>query len=98
MVQKKQKHVPERTCIGCRSVKPKKELIRLVKLESGEIEIDITGKMKGRGTYLCNKIKCQEAGLKKKRIETTLHTKVSDENINGLIERLRSLMTEISDN
>ena len=57
------KHVPQRTCIGCREIRPKRELIRVVRTESG-VEIDPTGKKSGRGTYLCKTKSCWDAALK----------------------------------
>ncbi|MFC2064593.1 YlxR family protein [Chloroflexota bacterium] len=57
------RHVPQRTCIGCRSVLSKRELIRLVRRPDG-IEIDPTSKLAGRGAYLHNKRSCWEKGLK----------------------------------
>ena len=47
------KRLPQRTCLGCNEKKDKKDLIRIVKNKNGEIYIDITGKMEGRGTYFC---------------------------------------------
>lgn len=51
------KKIPMRMCTGCREMKPKKELIRVVKTVEGEIKFDATGKLNGRGAYIC---KCQE--------------------------------------
>jgi len=57
------KHTPQRTCVGCQRVLPKRELIRLVRRPSS-VEIDLTGKMDGRGAYLHNQRSCWEKGLK----------------------------------
>ncbi|MBN2677970.1 MAG: YlxR family protein [Anaerolineaceae bacterium] len=57
------KHIPQRTCVGCRKTLPKRSLIRLVRTEDG-ILIDPTGKMPGRGAYLHNLRSCWEAGIK----------------------------------
>ena len=59
--------LPERTCMGCNGKKPKKELIRIVKNKEGEINIDRTGKMQGRGAYICDNIECLEKLIKTKR-------------------------------
>jgi predicted RNA-binding protein YlxR (DUF448 family) len=57
------KHVPQRTCVGCREVLSKRTLIRIVRTDSG-VKIDPTGKLAGRGAYLHNKRSCWERGLK----------------------------------
>ena len=67
---KRTKHVPERSCISCRSKGPKSELIRIVRAADGGVEIDSRGRMAGRGAYLCRRRECWEAGLKRKRVET----------------------------
>ena len=63
-----EKKVPMRTCIACRSEKPKKELIRIVKSKEGVFSIDKTGKLNGRGAYLCDCKECAEKIIKKKFI------------------------------
>lgn len=60
---RRQKHVPQRTCVGCRQVLPKRTLIRIVRTAEG-VQIDPTGKMAGRGAYLHNRRTCWEQGLK----------------------------------
>jgi predicted RNA-binding protein YlxR (DUF448 family) len=59
----KRKHIPQRTCVGCRTVLPKRSLIRIVRGPTG-VQIDPTGKMVGRGAYLHNLRSCWERGLK----------------------------------
>jgi uncharacterized protein len=59
----KQKHIPQRTCVGCHEVEPKRSLIRIVRGLSG-VEIDLTGKRSGRGAYLHDQRSCWEKGLK----------------------------------
>ena len=60
---KRPKHIPQRTCVGCRSILPKRSLIRLVCRPEG-VQIDPTGKLAGRGAYLHNSRPCWEKGLK----------------------------------
>ena len=82
------KRQPQRTCMGCNEKKDKKELIRIVKNKENQINIDKTGKMEGRGAYLCEDIKCLEKVIKSKRLEKTLDMKISDEiyeNLRGVI-------------
>jgi uncharacterized protein len=60
---KRVKHVPQRTCVGCRTVIPKRQLIRIVRSLDG-VQVDLTGKLAGRGAYLHNRHSCWEQGLK----------------------------------
>lgn len=73
------KHIPQRTCVGCRQVRPKRELIRIVRTAEGAVEVDPTGKRSGRGTYLCKAKACWEAGLKRERMNHTLRVKIDPE-------------------
>lgn len=69
---KKGKHVPERTCIGCYQKKQKREMIRIVRTSYDVVKIDTSGKMPGRGAYLCRMQDCWDTSFKKKRIEHAL--------------------------
>lgn len=82
------KKIPLRTCMGCNEKRPKKELIRIVKPKDGNVEIDKTGKMEGRGAYICNNIECLDKVIKTKRLERTLDIQISEEtykNLRGVI-------------
>ncbi len=81
------KHIPQRTCVACRQVKAKRELIRLVRITDRRVEIDSSGKKAGRGTYLCPTPECWEAGLKSGRIEYTLRATLTPENQEQLIKQ-----------
>src|SRR5690242_21128045 len=63
------RHVPQRTCIVCRQVRPKRELIRVVRTPAGHVELDPTGKKSGRGAYLCARRSCWEPALRKGKLE-----------------------------
>ena len=80
------KHIPQRTCVACRKVKAKRELIRLVRISNGSVEVDTTGKKAGRGAYLCQTPECWETGLKSGRLEYTLRTTLDQKNREQLIE------------
>ena len=83
-----QKKQPQRTCMGCNQKKDKKDLIRIVKNKQNEINVDKTGKMQGRGAYICNDINCLEKVIKNKRLEKALETKITQEiyeNVRGVI-------------
>jgi predicted RNA-binding protein YlxR (DUF448 family) len=66
------KHVPQRTCVACRTVDAKRGMLRLVRTPEGQIEIDETGKKGGRGAYLCRVRDCWESGLTKKGLDRAL--------------------------
>ena len=68
--------LPQRTCVACRTTRPKRELIRLVRLASGQVEIDPTGKQSGRGAYLCAAASCWELGVKGGRLARALRSEV----------------------
>ena len=70
------KNIPNRTCIGCNEIKPKKELIRIVKNKEGNIFVDKTGKANGRGAYLCDNIECLEKAIKTKKLERTFEVTI----------------------
>lgn len=65
----KQKKIPMRMCIGCREMKPKSELIRIVQPKDGEAAKDPTGKAHGRGSYLCPNMDCLNAARKSKAVK-----------------------------
>lgn len=75
----KVKKIPQRMCTGCMEMKPKKELIRIVKNKDGEVSIDVTGKKPGRGAYICRNIDCLGKAVKQKRLEKNLEKKIDDE-------------------
>ncbi len=75
----KVKKIPQRMCTGCMEMKPKKELIRVVKNKEGEVSIDVTGKKPGRGAYICRNIDCLEKAVKQKMLEKNLEKKIDDE-------------------
>ena len=79
------KHIPQRTCVACRKVKAKQELIRLVRTSDRSVEIDISGKKAGRGAYLCRARECWEAGVKNGRLEHALQTTLTPDNQEQLI-------------
>lgn len=84
----KVKKIPQRMCTGCMEMKPKKELIRVVKNKENEISIDLHGKKPGRGAYICRNIQCLEKAVKTKRLERNLETKINDEIYDKLKEEI----------
>jgi predicted RNA-binding protein YlxR (DUF448 family) len=79
--QPKAKKVPQRMCVGCGEMKPKKELLRVVRTPDGVIEFDASpsGKKSGRGAYLCPSRECLEKAVKGKKLERALGHPISDE-------------------
>lgn len=73
------KKIPQRTCIGCNLKKDKKDLIRIVKNKDGEINVDLTGKMDGRGTYICKSEDCLNKAIKSKRISKSFEIEISED-------------------
>ena len=84
------KRQPQRTCMGCNVKKDKKEFIRIVKNKENEINIDKTGKMEGRGAYICDNIECLEKLIKTKRLEKVFDMKISEE----IYESLRGVILD----
>ena len=78
------KKMPQRTCMGCNEKKDKNELIRIVKNKNNNLNIDKTGKLQGRGAYICNNISCLEKVIKSYRLERVLETKISEDVYNEL--------------
>ncbi len=75
----KRKRVPLRMCLGCREMKPKKELIRIVRNKENEVSVDLVGKKPGRGAYICKAEACFEKARKSKGLERALETPISEE-------------------
>ena len=73
------KKIPMRKCTGCGEMKPKKELVRVVKSPEGEISLDLTGKKNGSGAYVCKDAACLKKAQKAKRIERAFDCAIPDE-------------------
>lgn len=86
----KVRKTPQRMCVGCQEMKPKKELIRIVRTPQESIEIDSTGKRSGRGAYICPRIECLQRAGKEKRLEKALQRQISKEIYRLLAERLET--------
>lgn len=86
----KTRKVPLRMCIGCREMKPKKELLRIVKTPEGVLEFDPTSKKNGRGAYLCTKIECLSKATKHHGFEKTFDLKPSEEMLSEIERQLNS--------
>lgn len=83
--------IPLRKCVGCGEMKPKKELIRVLRTEEGEFVLDVTGKKNGRGAYICNSKECFAKAAKSKGLERSFKQAIPAE----VYERLEKEMSEI---
>ncbi|MGN0980933.1 MAG: RNase P modulator RnpM [Candidatus Avoscillospira sp.] len=83
-----QKKIPMRQCVGCREMKPKKELIRVVKSPEGAISLDFRGKAPGRGAYLCPDPACLKRAIKSKALERTFEIPIPQEIYDGLLAKM----------
>jgi predicted RNA-binding protein YlxR (DUF448 family) len=79
----KQKHIPQRTCVGCRTVQAKRSMVRVVRTTQG-VQIDTTGKLAGRGAYLHQTRTCWERGLKG-ALASALKTEITPDDFERLI-------------
>ena len=85
-----EKKTPMRQCLGCREMKPKSELLRVVRMTDGNVQLDLKGKLPGRGAYLCS-IQCMEKAIKARSLERMLGVSVPK----SIYE---SLQTELEEN
>ena len=83
-----EKKIPMRQCLGCREMKPKKELIRVVRSPEGEISLDFRGKASGRGAYVCPDPRCLKKAIKARALERAFSAQIPQE----IYERLESQM------
>ncbi|MCQ6265832.1 YlxR family protein [Fictibacillus sp. WQ 8-8] len=75
----KTRKIPMRKCVACQEMKPKKELVRVVRSPEGEVFVDRTGKKSGRGAYLCNQASCFALAKKKGSLSNQLKAPVTDD-------------------
>jgi len=90
-VRTKPRHVPQRTCVGCRETDAKREFVRVVHTPMRTVEVDPTGKKSGRGAYLCRRPECWQAALKKDRLGHALRTTLSEADRAALLEYAEGL-------
>lgn len=83
-----------RMCLGCQEMKPKKELIRVVKNKENEITVDFTGKKAGRGAYICKNVECFQKARKARRFERAFETLISEEVYSALENELEEVNDE----
>ncbi|MBQ3725193.1 MAG: YlxR family protein [Oscillospiraceae bacterium] len=84
------KKIPQRQCVGCRTMKDKKSLLRLVKTPEGEILLDATGKKSGRGAYVCPDSECLKKARKSRALERVLETAIPDQVYEALVQQMEA--------
>lgn len=87
----KPKKIPMRMCVGCREMKEKRELIRIVRTPEGEILLDPTGKRSGRGAYVCRQAECLRRAIRQKQLERQLETTLTSEITEALTSEMERL-------
>ncbi len=84
-----QRRIPLRQCGGCGEMKPKSELVRVVRSPEGEISLDLTGKKNGRGSYICRSAACFNMAVKRKSFERAFSQKLSEEVLIAIEKELK---------
>ena len=87
------KKIPMRMCVGCREMKPKAELIRVVRSPEGEVSLDPGGKKSGRGAYVCKNADCLKRAIRQKQLERQLDVTLPAE----AVEALTAAMAELGE-
>ena len=82
------KKKPQRTCLGCREVRNKNELVRIVRTPSGEVILDGTGRASGRGAYICRSAECLKKAVRSKALNRALKVDIPDELLKRLEEEI----------
>ena len=85
-----QKKIPMRQCVGCREMKAKKELVRVVRSPEGEISLDFRGKAPGRGAYVCPQAECRRRAIKSRALERGLDCQIPQEIYDQLLLRMEA--------
>ena len=86
-----QKKIPMRQCIGCREMRPKRELIRIVKSPEGEIALDFKGKANGRGAYVCHDADCLKKAIRSRTLEKAFSSQIPQEVYDQLLRQMEEI-------
>ena len=87
----KPRKIPMRMCVGCREMKEKKELIRVVRSPEGEVSLDPGGKKSGRGAYVCRSADCLKRAIRQKQLERQLDVTLPAETVEALTAAMNGL-------
>ena len=85
------KKIPMRQCLGCREMKPKRELIRVVRSPDGEVSLDFHGKKPGRGAYICSNTECLKRAVKSKALSRAFGVGIPQDIMIALSEQAEGL-------
>jgi predicted RNA-binding protein YlxR (DUF448 family) len=85
------RRLPDRTCVACRTVRPKRELVRIVRTSAGDVIVDPTGRAAGRGAYICRTVECRDKAIHKGGLARALKTQLPTSVRDALGERLTDL-------
>lgn len=85
-----QKKIPMRQCLGCREMKPKKELLRVVRSPEGAVSLDLNGKANGRGAYVCPNPECLKKAIKSKALSRALEVEIPQQVYDTLLEEMEA--------
>lgn len=84
------KKIPMRQCVGCREMKPKRELVRIVRSPEGDVSVDLKGRSPGRGAYVCRDEKCLKRAISSKALSRSLEADIPDELYDTLRQQLEA--------
>ena len=85
-----QKKIPQRQCMGCRERKAKREMIRVVRCTDGTVTLDFSGKLNGRGAYVCPDMDCLKKALKSRALDRALEVAIPQEVIDRLEKEMEA--------
>ena len=85
-----EKKIPMRQCLGCREMKPKRELVRVVRSPAGEISLDFRGKAPGRGAYVCRNAQCLKKAIKARAFERAFSAQIPLEIYERLVQEMEA--------
>ncbi|AUW93703.1 MAG: YlxR family protein [Sulfobacillus thermosulfidooxidans] len=86
----KTRKIPMRTCVACRTTRPKRELIRVVRTPTGTVVVDRKGKVSGRGAYICSTVDCFDLAVRSKKLEHALDVVLDSE----IVDQLRQMVAK----
>ncbi len=86
-----QKKIPLRQCLGCREMKPKRELVRVVRSPEGHVSVDGTGRSPGRGAYICRDAGCLQKAIRSRALSRALETEIPADVYDALRADLEAL-------
>lgn len=85
------KKIPQRKCVGCQEMKGKKEMMRILRTEDGQVILDTTGRKNGRGAYLCYSLACFERAVKSKGLERALKAPITAQTYEDLKKEIDAI-------